>query len=112
MLEAFKAPEPKARLVDSNSPFRVPQAIYPNFFKAPPLDEQVIARSLPRPASSVSDHRKVVEALYETFMGAFRTNWHCSVLTRYFFEHAHDTFTRSLLLFTFTTLWLNSARSS
>ncbi len=107
MLEAFKAPEPKARLVDSNSPFCVPQAIYPKFCKAPPLDEQVIATNNPRgtvPASSVSDHRKVVEALYEAFMGAFHTNWHCSVLTRYFFEHAHDTFTRDTALYLYHAL--------
>ncbi len=101
MLDAFRAPEPKACLVDANSPFRFPQAIYPKLFKATPLDDQVVATNNPRgtvPALSVFDHRKVVEALYEAFMGAFRTNWHCSVLTRYFFEHAHDAFTRNAAL--------------
>ncbi len=86
ILDAFKAPEPCLRLVDQTSQYRVPQAIYPRFIKAPPLDDQVVLTTNPRgtmPNSVVLDHRKVVEALYEAFMGAFCIKWHMSVLMRY-----------------------------
>ncbi len=64
LLDAFKAPEPRSKLVEQNSSFRVPQSLYPRFFKAPPLDEQVLTTSNPRgsvSASTIIDHRKVVE---------------------------------------------------
>ncbi len=94
LLDAFKAPEPRAKLVEQNSSFRVPQSLYPRFFKAPPLDEQVLTTSNPRwsvSASTVIDHRKVVEGHYEAFMATFRTNWHASILVRFFFETAQET---------------------
>ncbi len=83
LLKAFKAPEPCSKLVEQNSSFQVPQALYPRFFKAPPLDEQVRTTSNPRgsvSAATVIDHRKVIEGLYEAFMATFRTNWHASIL--------------------------------
>ena len=85
LLDAFKAPEPRTRLVEQISSFRIPQALYPKFFKAPPLDEQVLATSNARgsvSAATLIDNRKVVEAFYETFMATFCTNWHASVLVR------------------------------
>ncbi len=87
LLDTFKALEPRTRLVEQNSSFRIPQALYLKFFKAPPLDEQVLATSNARgsvPATTVIDHCKVVEVLYEAFMAAFHTNWHASVLVRFF----------------------------
>ncbi len=75
--------------------------LYPKFFKAPPLDEQVLATSNVRgsvPASTVGDHRKVVKALYEAFMGAFHMNWHTSVPVRYFFDTAQDRLSRNVAL--------------
>ncbi len=74
LLDAFKALEPRIRLVEQNSSFPIPQALYPKFFEVPPLDEQVLATSNARgsvPAATVIDHCKVIEALYEAFMAAF-----------------------------------------
>ncbi len=107
LLEAFKAPETRTKLVEQNSQFCIPQALYPRFFKAPPLDEQVLATSNVRgsvPAATVIDHRKVVEALYETFMATFRTNWHASVLVQFFFETAQDTTSSDVPLYLYRAL--------
>ncbi len=107
LLDAFKAPEPHTRLVEQNSSFRIPQALYPKFFKAPPLDEQVLATSNARgsvPATTVIDHRKVVDALYEAFMAVFRTDWHPSVLVRFFFDTAHDRLSRDVALYLYRAL--------
>ena len=113
-LEAFKAPEPRTKLVEQNSQFRIPQALYPRFFKAPPLDEQVLATSNARgsvPAATVIDHCKVVEALYEAFMATFRTNWHASVLARFFFDTTQDTMSRDVALY-IGPLWNNDPATS
>ncbi len=70
---AFNAPEPHTHLVEQNSSFGISQALYPKFFKAPLLDEQVLATSNARgsvPATAVVGHRKVVEAFYKAFMAA------------------------------------------
>ncbi len=69
-------------------------------FPSPTVVEQVIVTSNPRGV----DHRKVVEALYEAVMGAFRTNWHASVLVHYFFDTAQDRFTRDTALFSLPSL--------
>ena len=107
LLNAFKAPEPHTKLVEQNSSFHIPQAIYPKFFKAPPLDEQVLATSNARgsvPAATAIDHRKVVKALYESFMAAFRMNWHASVLVHLFFDTAQDRTSRDVVLYLYRTL--------
>ncbi len=107
--DAFKAPEPRTKLVEQNSHFRIPQALYPKFFKAPPLDEQVLATSNARgsvPAATVIDHRKVVEALYKVYMATFHTNWHASVLhvVRFFFDTAQDRTSRDVALYLYRAL--------
>ena len=102
LLDAFNAPEPRSKLVEQNSSFRVPQALYPRFFKAPPLDKQVLSTTNPRglvSAAIVIDHRKVVEGMYEAFMATFRTNWHASVLVCFFFETAHDKISRDIAFY-------------
>ncbi len=107
LLDAFKAPEPRVKLVEQTSSFRVPQSLYPKFFKAPPLDDQVLSTSNPRgsvPASTVIDHRRVVEGLYEAFMATFRTNWHASVLVRFFFETAQDRISRDVALYLYRAI--------
>ncbi len=94
-------------LLTSHLLFHIPQTLCPKFFKAPPFDEQVVATSNPRgsvPASTVVDHRKVVEALYEVFMGTFRTNWHTSLLVCYFFNSVQDSFARGTALFLYQAL--------
>ncbi len=93
--------------MEQNSSFRVPQALYPKFFKAPPLDEQVLATSNPRgsvPATTVTDHRKVVEGLYEAFMATFCTNWHAYILVCFFFETAQDSISRDVALYLYRAL--------
>ncbi len=121
LLDAFKAPEPRLKLVDQSLQFKVPQAIYPRFFKAPPLDDQVVSTITPKgttPNSAVIEHRKVVEALYEAFMGVFRTNWHASVLVRYLFLTASDSCGRNTARYLYRalveqrTLCLTGASSS
>ncbi len=57
LLDAFKALEPRTKLVEQNSYFCVPQTLYPKFFKAPPLDEQVLATSNARGSSYSYCHR-------------------------------------------------------
>ncbi len=107
LLEAFKAREPRTKLVEQNSQFHFPQVLYPKFFKAPPLDEQVLATSNARrsvPAATVIDHRKVVEALYEAFMATFRTNLHASVLVQFFFDTAQDRTSRDVALYLYRAL--------
>ncbi len=107
LLNAFKAPEPRTRLVEQNSSFRISQALYPKFFKAPPMDEQVLATSNARgsvPAATVIDHRKVVEALYEAFMATFRMNSHTSALVRFFFDTALDRTSRDVALYLYRSL--------
>ncbi len=107
LLDVFKAPEPRVKLVEQTSLFKVPQAIYPRFFKAPPLDEQVLSTSTPKgttPNSAVIEHRKVVEALYEAFMGVFRTNWHASVLVCYLFLTAPDSCGRNTACYLYRAL--------
>ncbi len=102
-----KALEPRWRLVEQNSSFWVAQALYPKFFKAPPLDEQVLATINARgpvSAATVIDHRKVVEGLYEAFMATFRTNWHASVLVCFFFETAQDRTSRDVALYLYRAL--------
>ncbi len=73
LLDVFKVfLEPCLCLVNQSSQFKIPQSIYPCFFKAPPLDNQVVSMRTPKgstPNSVVIEHRKVVEALYEAFMG-------------------------------------------
>ncbi len=86
ILNAFQVPEPKSRIVDHSSQFKVPPNIYNMFFRSPPLDQHVSAMLNPRgstPNVAVSEHRRVVEGLYEAFMATWRTNWHSSVLIRY-----------------------------
>ncbi len=67
------------------------------------MDEQVLAttniRSYVPAGSSVVDHCKVVEALYEAFIGVFHTNWHASVLVCDLFDMAQDRFTRDVALY-------------
>ncbi len=107
LLDAFKAPEPRSKLVEQNSSFRIPQALYPKFFRAPPLGEQVLATSDVRgsvPGATIIDHRKVVEGLYEAFMATFRTNWHASILVRFFFEIAQDRMSRDVALYLYRAL--------
>ena len=105
LLDAFKVSDPRTRLVEQNSSFHFLQALYPKFFKAPPL-EQVLATSNARgsvPATTIIDHRKVVEALYEAFMAAFRTNGHASVLV-HFFDIAQDRMSRDVVLYLYRAL--------
>ncbi len=111
LFDAFKAQEPCTRLIEQNSSFRIPQALYPKFFKAPPLDEQVLATSNARgsvPAATIINHRKVVETLYEAFMATFRMNWHASVLVRFFFDTAQDRTSRDVALYLYQALVWNS----
>ncbi len=105
LLDTFKALEPHTRLVEQNSSFRIPQAFYPKFFKAPPLDE--LATSNARgsvPATTVIDHHKVVEALYEVLMVALRTNWHTSVLVHLFFNTTQDRLSKDVALYLYRAL--------
>ncbi len=107
LLDAFKAPEPRTRLFEQNSSFRIPQALYPKFFKAPPLDEQVLATSNARgsvSAATVIDHHKVVEALYEDFMSTFHTNCHASILVQFFFDTAQDRTSKDVSLYLYQAL--------
>lgn len=112
LLDAFRAPEPRTRLVNQTSSFCIPQLLYPKFFKAPSLDEQVLATSNARgtlPASTVVVHCKVIETLYEAFMATFRMNWHASVLVHYSFSTPRRTGYPGIWLFTYIELWWNNA---
>ncbi len=102
LLDAFKAPEPHTRLVEQNSSFRIPQALYPKFLKAPPLDEQVMPEdlSLLLPSSTIARSSR----LYEAFMATFRTNWHASVQVRLFFDTVQDRMSRDVALYLYRAL--------
>ncbi len=69
--------------------------------------EQVLTTSNPRgsvSASTVIDHHRVVEGLYEAFMATFCTNWHASVLVWFFFETAQDRISRDVALYLYRAL--------
>ncbi len=90
VLDAFAQPEPKIKLTDHSSPFRVPPTIYQHFSRAPPLDLHMAA--MHRHHSSVStatavEHQQVIERLFEALMAAWRLKWHTTILTRFILQN-------------------------
>ena len=73
----------------------------------PPLDKQVVATSNPRGSVRslvILDHRKNIKALYEAFMGAFKTNCHVSVPVRFHFDTIQDRYSRDASLYLYHAL--------
>ncbi len=89
-------PEPRTRLVDHPSQFRI---FWGFQITVVPLNNQVVATLNDldlSPKSNFSEHRIVVEALYDTFMGTCRRrrSWHSALLAHYIHEiqlHAFGT---------------------